>query len=148
MIGTVMRLGLMAGALSAVLLPAGRAAAAIAGADFLSKVDTNGDKTISMKELDVYAGRRYDLIAKQSGGSVTSLQLGGRIPVKDFQAARGKSHDPNPDALSRAEFVGYAEKLFIEANTQVKKGSSPADGTLDLDELNTSAGKKLIELLE
>ena len=49
--------------------------------------------------------------------------------------------DPDKDrTVDEAEFVGYADKLFDEANTK-------GDKTLSVAELRGPAGKKLIMLL-
>lgn len=116
-------------------------AQSMSAADFIKEVNTNNDQTISLKELDTFAMKKFGELNKTGDKTLSMDELNGRISKTDFDAANtGIKKSSNHPSLSKAEFSAYADKLFKEANT---KGTN----SLSADELNTPAGQKLIMLL-
>jgi hypothetical protein len=110
---------------------------------FLSKVNKDNDKTLSMHELNAYAARKFvELNTRGSKSlfhaSLSRTELGDRISDSDFEKANtGHRKD---ETLSRSEFINYADLLFEKANRR-------GDKTLSVDELGSPAGRKLMKLL-
>jgi hypothetical protein len=108
---------------------------------FNTEVNTNNDQTISLKELHVFAMKKFNELNKAGDKTLSMDELSGRISKADFDEANtGAKKSPTHPTLSRTEFSGYVQKLFREANT---KGTR----SLSAVELDTPAGKKLIMLL-
>ena len=112
----------------------------------LSRVDTDGDKTLSLSEVRSAAAKRYDLMKSKNNGRVTQLQLGGRASTKDTQAiGLGSGLETE---VSKEKYLALADKFFDEADARRKPGDAPGSGTLDAEELESPAGKKLVGLLQ
>ncbi len=108
-------------------------------AAFLSKVNKDNDKTISLSELNTYAAAKFGELNTKGPKSLSRTEVGGRLSDSDFKAANnGNKKDMT---LSKREFVKYVDYLFKEANTK-------GDKTLSVRELNSPAGQKLIKLLQ
>ena len=109
--------------------------------DFMKKVNSNADKTISMEELDAYAKKRFAELETDRDKVLDQKELMGRLSEAGMTMA-----DTDKDkSVDEAEFVGYANKLFAEADIH-KKPESP-HATLSDRELETPAGQKLIMML-
>ena len=112
-------------------------AATIGAKAFLHAVNTDADKTISKDELDAYARKKFAEIEKDNDKTLDAKELKGRLSARGMASV----DTDNDKTVDEQEFVGYADKLFEEANTKGQK-------TLSLRELESSAGKKLIKLLQ
>lgn len=137
------------GALAALILGTLGAAALAAESPsaFLAKVNTNGDKTLSLAEVSKYALTRYDALDTDHDDKLTMKEVGDRMTPEDFKEANTK-HSSETPSLSRSEFTVYVAKLFSEANQHLHSGNTNVSGTLSDRELATPAGEKLIKLLE
>ena len=125
----------------------GQAFAAEAPETFMSKVNQDKDKTLSLPEVTAYALKRFAALDVDHDGTLTDAELHGRLSPEDFATADTK-HGTGTRTLSKAEFTTYVATLFAAANTHVKTGQTDVDGTLSVGELGTPAGLKLIKLLE
>lgn len=124
----------------AILLAGAAYAQSAMDADaFLSKVNQNNDKTLSMRELNAYASKKFDELNTTGHKTLSRKEIGDRISDADFNAANTGLHKED-QTLSKDEFIGYTDRLFKEANTKGKK-------SLSATELGTPAGEKLITLL-
>lgn len=146
--GRLGRIGWLAAGLAAcVVLPATKASAAMGVDAVLQGIHPKNENKITMDEMRDAAGRTYDRIAKANGDKVTLLQLGGRVTPDDLKAAKigdGERDEP----ISKADYMALASRFFSEADVSRKPDVSPADGTLDAQELTTPAGAKLMRLIE
>ena len=125
----------------------GQMADAVMGSEtIMSRVDTDKDKLLSLSEVRKAAGDRWDLIERKNG-RVTMLQLGGRLVPADLKEI-GKQSPGVETAVSKQEYLALAEAFFDKADTNKKAGAAKGSGMLDLDELGSTAGKKLIGLLQ
>ena len=128
------------------LSPIGAAHAVMGGPTIISRVDKDGDHKLSLSEVREAADRRYDLIKSKNGGHVTLLQLGGRLVAADLKAFNGK---PSIEAsVTKEEYLALVSKFFDEADARRKPGDPPGTGKLDVNELSSDAGKKLVGLLQ
>jgi hypothetical protein len=105
---------------------------------FLSKVNQDNDKTISMRELNAYALKKFDELNTTGHKTLSRKELGDRISDTDFDAANTGHH--KDQTLSWSEFIAYVDRLFKEANTKGHK-------SLSATELGSPTGEKLITLL-
>ncbi len=121
-----------------LLAGAGYAQSATDADAFLSKVNQNNDKTLSMRELNAYASKKFEELNTTGHKSLSRKELGDRISDTDFDAANTNHH--KDQTLTQGEFIAYADRLFKEANTKGQK-------SLSLSELGSPAGEKLITLL-
>ena len=133
-------------AVTVQLLLAGAAFATMGGPTIISRVDKDGDHTLSLAEVRAAAAARYDLIKSKNGGRVTMLQLGGRMVPADLKAVGKKAEVTT--AVSKDEYLALVGKYFDEADARRKPGDASGTGELGVDELNSDAGKKLVELLQ
>ena len=118
-----MRCNLLAGGVLAALLGAlatGHAQAAMGGPTVMSRVDTDGDSTLSLAEVRSAAARRYDLIKSKNGGHVTMLQLGGRLAPADLKLIG--STPGISTAVSKEDYLTLASKFFDMADAKRKQG--------------------------
>ena len=113
---------------------------------FMNKVNANADQTLSLKEVDAYAMKRFDELNTNKDRTLSMKELAGRLSEAEFKEAN-TSHRRDR-TLSRDEFKAYVDKLFVEANIHPEQGHAAADGTLSKNELETKAGKKLMKLLD
>ena len=120
--------------------------AVMGGPTIISRVDTDGDRKLSLSEVRAAAGRRYELIRGKNGGHVTMLQLGGRMVPADLKAFTGTPSVST--SVSKDEYLALVTKFFDEANTRRKPGDALGSGELDVDDLSSDAGKKLVGLLQ
>ena len=127
-------------------LAAGPAWAVMGGATIISRVDTNGDHKLSLAEVRAAAARRYDLIKSKNGDHVTMLQLGGRLVPADLKAVGGIPGVSTQ--VSKEQYLALVDKFFGEADARRKPGDPHGAGKLDVDELSSPAGKKLVGLLQ
>jgi hypothetical protein len=105
---------------------------------FLNEVNKNNDKTLSLKEVDAYAAKKFRELNRNGTRTLSRQELGDRISDADFSAANtGHRKD---QTLSKAEFMSYVDRLFKEANSRGAK-------TVSVEELSSPAGEKLITLL-
>ena len=133
-------------AVTAQLLLVGAASATMGGPTIIARVDKDGDHKLSLGEVRAAAAGRYDLIESKNGGRVTMLQLGGRMVPADLKAV-GKKAEVTM-GVSKDEYLALVGKYFEEADALRKPGDAPGLGELDVDELGSDAGKKLVELLQ
>lgn len=130
---------------SAALLLLGLAADAQAAGmstnAFLNAVNTNADKTISKDELDTYAKKRFAGLETDKDKTLDQKELKGRLT----EAGMAMADSDKDKTVDEAEFVGYADKLFDEADIHKKDGAEHP--SLTERELESPAGKKLIMLL-
>ena len=125
----------------------GQMADAVMGSEtIMSRVDTDKDKLLSLSEVRKAAGDRWDLIERKNG-RVTMMQLGGRLVPSDLKEI-GKPSPGVETTVSKQEYLALAEMFFDKADTNKKAGAAKGSGMLDLDELGSTAGKKLIGLLQ
>lgn len=117
---------------------AGYAQSAMDPDAFLKAVNRNNDQTLSMRELNAYASKKFTKLNTTGHKSLSRAELGDRISDADFDAANTNHH--KDQTLTRGELVAYVDRLFKEANTKGTK-------TLSLTELRSPAGEKLITLL-
>ncbi len=132
-----------AGAAALMLLGLGASAqAAGTGAKaFLKAVNTNADKTISKDELNAYAKKRFVELETDKDKTLDQEELKGRLSKAGMTMA-----DTDKDkTVDEAEFVGYADKLFDEADIHKRAGAEHP--SLSKRELESPAGKKLMMLL-
>ena len=123
------------------------AAGAVMGSEtIMSRVDANKDGQLSLSEVRTAAGNRYDLI-RSKNGHVTMLQLGGRIVPADLKAISKQSPGVE-SAVSKEDYLALAEIFFDRADVKRKAGDAPGSGTLNIGELSSADGKKLIGLLQ
>ena len=125
----------------------GAAQAVMGSATIVSRVDKDGDKKLSLAEVRAAAARQYELIKSKNGDHVTMLQLGGRLVPADLKEI-GKQSPGVETAVSKQEYLALAEAFFDKADTNKKAGAAKGSGMLDLDELGSTAGKKLVGLLQ
>ena len=145
MLGRRMRLG---GLTAAMWFGLGSAVGAVMGSEtIMSRVDTNKDGELSWSEVRIAAGNRYDLIQSKNGGRVTMLQLGGRIVPSDLKQT-GKQSPGVESPVSKEEYLSLAETFFDKADVKRKPGDAPGSGTINIGELSSADGKKLIGLLQ
>jgi hypothetical protein len=121
-----------------LLTGAGYAQSAMDGDAFLSEVNQNNDKTLSIRELDAYASKKFKELNTTGHKSLSRTELGDRISDTDFDAAN--TNHRKDQTLTQGEFVAYVDRLFKKANTKGQK-------SLSLSELESPAGEKLIALL-
>ncbi len=126
---------------------AGPALAAMGGAAMMERLHPKEKGKLTMDEARAAAAHNYDVIFKANGGKVTLLQLGGRASADDLKAANIGDGEVD-ETVSKADYLALASRFFAEANVSRKADVSPADGTLNVDELSTPAGEKLLRLLE
>lgn len=132
------KLGVAAVATIVLLAGAAYAQAPTDPSAFLKEVNSNNDQTLSRKELDAYAAKKFTQLNTKGHETLSRAELGDRISDADFDAANtGHRKD---QTLSRREFIAYVDRLFKEANA---KGNR----SLSLEELGAPAGQKLIQLL-
>ena len=112
----------------------------------VSRVDKDGDKKLSLEEVRAAAARQYDLIRSKNGDRVTMLQLGGRLVPADLKAVSGAPGVAT--SVSKDQYLALVDRFFDEADVRHKAGDPPGSGELDMDELGSPAGKKLIGLLQ
>jgi hypothetical protein len=106
---------------------------------FLSKVNKDNDKTLSLGELNTYAAARFGELNTKGTKSLSRTEVGDRLSDSDFKIANnGNEKDMT---LTEHEFIKYVDHLFKEANAKGHK-------TLSAAELNSPAGQKLIRLLQ
>ena len=137
---------LIGGALALSTFAAGDARAVMGGETIMDRVDADGDKTLSLAEVRAAAAKRYDLIRSKNGGHVTMLQLGGRLVPADLKTAGGPSG--LSAAVSKDEYLALASKFFDAADAKRTQSDAPGSGKLDVEELESPAGKKLVGLLQ
>ena len=123
-------------------------AGAVMGSEtIMSRVDTDKDKQLSWSEVRIAAGNRYDLIQSKNGGRVSMLQLGGRIVPSDLKQV-GKQSPSVESPVSKEEYLALAKFFFDKADVKHQQSDAPGSGTLDIGELSSADGKKLIGLLQ
>lgn len=108
-------------------------------ATFFKAVNQNNDQTLSLKELNSYATKKFEKLNTKGTKTLSREELGDRISDADFDVAN-KGHRKDR-TLSEREFKGYVDSLFRQANSKGKR-------TLNADELGSPAGQKLIKLLQ
>ncbi len=129
----------------AVLMP-GVSCALMGSETIIARVDKDGDKKLSLEEVRAAAARQYDLIKSKNGDRVTMLQLGGRLVPADLKVVAGTPGVATP--VSKDQYLALVDKFFDEADVRRKAGDRPGSGKLDMDELGSPAGKKLVGLLQ
>jgi hypothetical protein len=120
---------LLASALTFALSPA------IAASVFRG-IDTNNDNTIDLNEAKAAASKVFDQLDADHDGTLNRAELRGRIPDQDWKIA-----DPDSDkTLTKEEYLNYVEYAF-------KRADKNGDGTVDVTEARTHAGRVLLRLL-
>ena len=133
MTNRILMIGALALALGGLAAPA--AAKEMTAAEFMKAANTNKDQTLSKAEIKAFAKKKFAEIESDKDKTLDEKELQGRLSDAGLSAA-----DTDKDkTVDEAEFVGYAEKLFDQANN--------ADKTLNMKELESPAGQKLIMLL-
>ena len=112
------------------------------GAIIMSRVDTDGDRKLSLAEVRAAAGRRYDLIESKKNGYVTVLQLGGRLvpaDLKDVGDTVGTG-----TVVRNDQYLALVDKFFDEADARRKPGDPAGSGQFGIDELGSAAARSLL----
>ena len=122
-------------------LGASARAASMSAEAFLKAVNTNADKTISRNELDAYAKKRFAEFETDKDKTLDRKELKGRLS----EAGMAMADTDKDKTVDEAEFVGYADKLFDEADIHKKDGAEHP--SLTKRELESPAGEKLMTLL-
>ena len=103
----------------------------------MSKIDTDGDGTISLDEAKAAAAAKFDALDTDEEGTLDVNELAGIV-------ARGtvtKADRDKDGTLDKAEFLALVEKLFMAADHE-------HDGKIDIRELATEQGRALVALLQ
>jgi Ca2+-binding EF-hand superfamily protein len=122
----------------AILCSAGSpVSAASPRTDAIRKFDTDNDGTLDLAEAKKAASAAFARLDRDHDGTLDKRELLGRLSEQEFNAA-----DPDHDGtLTMEEYLGIVEQRFNAANPD-------KDGTLDAKELNTRAGRALLQLLK
>jgi hypothetical protein len=134
----MLRLGLVAVAVTLVatasLVPPARADRV---SDFIANWDPDHDRTLDLAEINKAADGEFDKLDVDHDGSLSRKELGNRVTKAEFAAADA-DHD---GTLDKAEYESIVAKRFQAANPD-------KDTTIDVGELKTSAGRRLLRLLQ
>jgi Ca2+-binding EF-hand superfamily protein len=105
-------------------------------ADPIRLLDTDNDGTVDLAEAKKAASALFDRLDSDHDGTLDKRELAGRLSAKELAAA-----DPDRDGtLTKDEYLAVVEQRFHAANPD-------KDGTLDAKEMNSGAGKALLQLL-
>jgi Ca2+-binding EF-hand superfamily protein len=105
--------------------------------DFIAKWDPDHDRTLDLAEVNKAADAEFDKLDVDHDGSLSRKELGNRVTKAEFTAA-DVDHD---GTLDKAEYQSIVAKRFQAANP----GN---DSTIDVAELKTTAGRRLLRLLQ
>ena len=107
-----------------------------AQADPLRAFDITKDGKLDAAEVKSAAAARFDEMNPDQDNSLDEREAAPVLQGEAFHRV-----DTNGDGkISKAEYLAYAERLFDLANPD-------RDGTLDRAELETEAGRELLQLL-
>ena len=134
----MLRLGLVAVIVKLVatesLAPPARADSV---SDFIAKWDPDHDRTLDLAEIKEAADAEFVKLDVDHEGSLSRKELGDRVTKTEFTAA-DVDHD---GTLDKAEYESIVAKRFQAANPD-------NDTTIDVAELKTTAGQRLLRLLQ
>jgi hypothetical protein len=102
----------------------------------MSKIDTDGDGTISWDEAKVAAAAKFQALDTDKEGTLDASELTGVIS----QAALKKGDTDKDSTLDPTEYLAVVETMFRAADRD-------HDGTLDARELSTAPGRALVAVL-
>jgi hypothetical protein len=106
-------------------------------ADPLDGIDTDNDGTVSLDEANLAASARFDSLDTSLDGKIDHDEMKGHISPADFREA-----DTSKDKyLNKDEYMALVVKRF-------KAADADKDGTIDVQEFNTRAGRALLVLLK
>ena len=103
----------------------------------LSKVDTDGDGTISLDEAKAAAAAKFAAVDTDKDGILDARELIGIIGPK----ALAKADSDKDHTLDKDEYMAYVARLFTAADQD-------HDGVLDVKELSTERGHALVQTLQ
>jgi hypothetical protein len=134
----MLRLGMVAVVVTLVatasLAPPARADSV---SDFIAKWDPDHDRTLDLAEINKAADAEFDKLDVGHDGSLSQKELGNRVTKAEFAAA-DRDHD---GTLDKAEYESIVAKHFQATNPD-------NDTTIDVAELKTPAGRRLLRLLQ
>jgi Ca2+-binding EF-hand superfamily protein len=102
----------------------------------LSKIDTDGDGTISWDEAKAAATAKFTALDTDKEGTLDASELTGVVPP----AAAKKADTDKDGTLDQAEYLSLVQTMFKAADTD-------HDGTLEPKELSTAKGRALVAVL-
>jgi Ca2+-binding EF-hand superfamily protein len=101
------------------------------------KYDIDKDGTLDLAEMEAAASAAFDRLDKDGDTTLAYDETKGRVGKNAFLAAE----PDNDNTLTKAEYIGMAERLFKAADVN-------NEGTLDARELRSRAGRALQRLLQ
>jgi len=134
----MLRLGLAAIAIALTAsAPLASSAHADSASDFIAKWDTDHDETLDLAEINKAADVEFGKLDVDHDGTLDQKELGNRVTKAEFMAT-DKDHD---GTLDKAEYQSLVAKRFSVANRD-------KDTTIEVNELRTGEGRKLLRLLQ
>lgn len=106
-------------------------------ADFIKKWDVDHDSTLDLNEIYKAADAEFDSLDTDHDGTLDLKELRGQVTKAEFDAA----DRDNDGTLDKAEYRTLVQRRFNAANPD-------NDGTVDVKELGSTAGQRLVQLLE
>jgi Ca2+-binding EF-hand superfamily protein len=104
--------------------------------NLIRMLDTDNDGTVDLAEAKAAASAMFDKLERDKDGTLDKHELTRRLSATELAAA-----DPDHDGtLTKDEYLAVVEQRFSAADPD-------HDGTLDAKELNSKAGKALLQLL-
>jgi Ca2+-binding EF-hand superfamily protein len=105
--------------------------------DFITKWDSDQDKTLDLAEINKAANAGFDKLDVDHDGTLDPKELGNRVMKTEFAAADA-DHD---GTLDKTEYETIVAKRFKAANRD-------SDSTIDVAELKTTSGHHLLQILQ
>jgi hypothetical protein len=132
------RFGLLAfTAALVVAVPLAKPAHADSVGDFIAKWDPDHDRTLDLAEINKAADAEFDKLDVDHDGKLEPKELGKRVKKAEFAAADA-DHD---GSLDKSEYQSIVAK-------RVKAANPDSDTTIDVKELKTKSGHRLLQLLQ
>jgi hypothetical protein len=103
----------------------------------MKMLDPDGDGTVSLDEAQKAGAVKFDVVDPDKDGTLNKKEAKHLMSKKVFKMA-------NPDkdgSIDKTEYAATVEAAF-------KKADPDGDGSLDRKELSSSAGKKLLMLVQ
>jgi EF hand len=131
----MLRVGFVAVALITTA-PIALQARAASTTDVIAMWDGDHDGTLDLTEVNKAAGAEFDKLDVDHNGTLEMKELGRRVTKAEFRAA-----DKDKDGtLDKAEYESIVAERFAAANPD-------NDITIEAKELQTSTGRRLMQLL-